>query len=67
MSIDNCVSSNYLRRACTDSSSVGGGGNVNKSNLCSTLNDVACDVTFSSLTVSGDTSLNNGTFTGTLE
>ena len=64
MSIDNCVSSNYLRRACTDSSSVGGGGNINKSNLCSSLNDVACDVTFSSLTVAGNTSLNNGTFTG---
>jgi len=67
MSIDNCVSSNYLRRACTDSSSVAGGGNVNKSNLCSTLNDVACDVTFSSLTVAGDTSLNNGTFTGDIK
>ena len=64
MSIDNCVSSNYLRRACTDSSSVGGGGNVNKSNLCSTLNDVACDVTFSSLTVAGSSSLNNVTATG---
>ena len=64
MSIDNCVSSNYLRRACADSSSVGGGGNVNKSNLCSTLNDVACDVTFSSLTVSGSSSLNNVTATG---
>ena len=64
MSIDNCVSSNYLRRACTDSSSVGGGGNINKSNLCSSLNDVACDVTFSSLTVAGNTSLNNGTFAG---
>tara|TARA_R110000824_G_scaffold265390_3_gene454306 strand:- start:1280 stop:3694 length:2415 start_codon:yes stop_codon:yes gene_type:complete len=64
MSIDNCVSSNYLRRACTDSSSVGGGGNVNKNNLCSTLNDVACDVTFSSLTVTGASSLNNVTATG---
>ena len=64
MSIDNCVSSNYLRRACTDSSSVAGGGNVNKSNLCSTLNDVACDVTFSSLTVAGSSSLNNVTATG---
>ena len=63
--IDNCVSSNYLRRACLDSSSVDGGGNVNKSNLCASINEAGCEFTFDDVSISGPLSVGGiATFSG---
>ena len=66
MAIDNCVSSNYLRRACLDSSSVDGGGNVNKGNLCASINEAGCEFSFDDVSISGPLSVGgSSTFGGT--
>ena len=65
MAIDNCVSSNYLRRACLDSSSVDGGGNVNKGNLCASINEAGCEFSFDDVSISGPLSVGGiATFSG---